>query len=130
MKQLIMNKDYEGIRKALAENPSLANEGIPYDEENPTKAHPLHRICDGVFTHAYTDQEAVEMARIFLEFGAHVDGDGLAEKQDTPLTAAASLHAEASGLQAGSGDRSCIKNLQRRSIRPSGREAENLQIIA
>lgn len=98
MKQLITNKDYEGIRKALAENPSLANEGIPYDEENPTKAHPLHRICDGVFSHTYTDEEAVEMARIFLQYGARIDGDGLVEKQDTPLLAAASLHAEKVGI--------------------------------
>jgi len=98
MRQLIINKDYEGIRKALAENPALANEGIPYDEENTTKAHPLHRICDGVFSHTYTDEEAVEMARIFLAYGAHVDGDGLTEEQDTPLTAAASLHAEALGI--------------------------------
>ncbi|HEY9259885.1 ankyrin repeat domain-containing protein [Chitinophaga sp.] len=98
MKQLIINKDYEGIRKALEENPSLANEGIPYDEVNTTKAHPLHRICDGVFSHTYTDKEAVAMARIFLEYGAQVDGYGLTEKQDTPLTAAASLHAEEVGI--------------------------------
>jgi ankyrin repeat protein len=94
MKELINNKDYEGIKKALSQNPSLANEGIPFDEKNTTKAHPLHRICDGVFAHTYTDQEAVEMARIFLAYGANVNGDGLTEGHDTPLTAAASLHAE------------------------------------
>ena len=98
MKELINNKDYEGIKKALSQNPSLANEGIPFDEKNTTKAHPLHRICDGVFAHTYTDKEAVEMARIFLAYGANVNGYELAEKQDTPLIAAASLHAEEAGI--------------------------------
>ncbi len=98
MKELIMNKDYEGIKKALSQNPSLANEGIPFDEENQTKAHPLHRICDGVFAHTYTDKEGVEMARIFLDYGANVNGYSLTEGQDTPLTAAASLHAEEVGI--------------------------------
>lgn len=98
MKDLIINRDYEGIRKALAGNPSLANEGIPFDEKNTTKAHPLHRICDGVFAHDYTDREAVEMAKIFLEFGANVDGYGLTEGKDSPLVAAASLYAEEVGI--------------------------------
>ncbi|MGF6929156.1 ankyrin repeat protein [Chitinophaga sp. W2I13] len=98
MKELISNKDYEGIEKALSQNPSLANEGIPFDEKNTTKAHPLHRICDGVFAHTYTDQEAVEMARIFLAHGANVNGNELTEGRDTPLIAAASLHAEEVGI--------------------------------
>jgi hypothetical protein len=94
MKKLINNKDYTGIKQALSNNPNLANEGIPYDEVNTTKAHPLHRICDGVFSKKYTDEEAVKMAKIFLEYGANVDGNELTEKQDTPLIAAASLHAD------------------------------------
>lgn len=98
MKELITNKDYEGIRKALSQNPSLANEGIPFDDANTTKAHPLHRICDGVFAHTFTDKEAVEMAKIFLEYGANVNGNELTEKGDTPLTAAASLHADETGI--------------------------------
>lgn len=98
MRTLIMHKDYEGIRQALAQNPSLANEGIPFDENNTTKAHPLHRICDGVFAHALTDQEGVEIARIFLTHGANVNGYTMAEGEDTPLVAAASLHAEQVGI--------------------------------
>ncbi|MGK2860385.1 MAG: ankyrin repeat domain-containing protein [Chitinophagaceae bacterium] len=94
MRKLIDNKDYNGIKQILADNPDLANEGIAYDEMNSTKAHPLHRICDGVFSKRYTDEEAVLMAKIFLENGAKVDGSSLAEKQDTPLIAAASLHAD------------------------------------
>jgi ankyrin repeat protein len=93
MKKLIDNKDYEGIKQALANNPDLANEGIPYDEMNSTKAHPLHRICDGVFTGRYTDEDGVKIAKIFLDNGADVNGK-LADQRDTPLIAAASLHAD------------------------------------
>src|ERR1700750_2791482 len=94
MKDLIDNKDYKGIEQALINNPALANEGIPYDEVNTTKAHPLHRICDGVFNGTYSDEEAVRMAKIFLAHGANVNGNELIEKKDTPLIAAASLHAD------------------------------------
>jgi uncharacterized protein len=94
MKKLIDNKDYKGIEQELSTHPALANEGIPYDEVNTTKAHPLHRICDGVFSKKYTDEEAVKMAQLFLEYGANVDGTELIEKQDTPLLAAASLSAD------------------------------------
>jgi uncharacterized protein len=94
MKKLIENKDYEGIKQALSNDPRLANEGIPYDEVNTTKAHPLHRICDGVFNGKYADDEAVKMAQLFIEYGANINGDELIEKRDTPLIAAASLHAD------------------------------------
>ena len=94
MKKLIANKNYEGIQQALSNNPHLANEGIAYDDMNSTKAHPLHRICDGVFSNTYTDEEAVKMAKIFLAYGSHIDGNTLIEKQDTPLIAAASLYAD------------------------------------
>lgn len=94
MKKLIDNKDYEGIEHALSVNPHLANEGIPYDDINTTKAHPLHRICDGFFSGKYSDEEGVTMAKIFLAHGANVDGNELVEKRDTPLVAAASLHAD------------------------------------
>jgi len=94
MKHLILNKDYAGINKALSENPSLANEGWPYDESNTTKAHPLHRICDLVFSKNITDEEAVKIAEIFLAYGAHIDGNELIVGKDTPLLAASSLHAD------------------------------------
>lgn len=95
---LIKNKDTNGLRAALKRSPHLANEGIPYDESNPAKAHPLHRICDGVCAKYFTDDEAVEIARIFLEFGADINGGELIERKDTPLTAASSLYADKVGL--------------------------------
>jgi hypothetical protein len=94
LKMLIDNMNYEGIDQALSANEDLANAGIPYDQTNPTKAHPLHRICDGVFSGKYTDEAAVKMATLFLAHGANINGDALIEKQDTPLIAAASLHAD------------------------------------
>jgi hypothetical protein len=94
IRALIHNKDYNGIRTALSNDPKLSNAGIPYDAVNTVKAHPLHRICDGVFSGMYTDEEAVEMAKIFLEFGADINGGTLITKQDTPLIAASSLHAD------------------------------------
>jgi ankyrin repeat protein len=98
MRQLIMNKDYAGIEKALSQDPALANAGIPFDEKNTNPAHPLHRICDGVFAGQYSDDVGAEMARIFLAHGARVDGIELIPKKDSPLVAAASLHADAMGI--------------------------------
>jgi len=42
----------------------------------------------------YTDEEAVKIAQLFLEFGANINGNELVEKKDTPLVAAASLNAD------------------------------------
>src|SRR6186713_879838 len=98
LKSLISNNDRVGLRSILSKHPQLVNEGIPYHDANPAKAHPLHRICDGVFAATSTDDEAVEMAKIFLEFGADVNGGELIEKKDTPLIAAASLGADKVGL--------------------------------
>jgi uncharacterized protein len=94
VKKLIDHKDYEGLRLALSQHRDLANAGIPYDEANSEKAVPLHRICDGVFTGKFTDEEGVKLAKIFLEFGANINGERLTETQDTPLIAASSLHAD------------------------------------
>lgn len=96
IKKLIEVKGIDGLRGALAGNPELANDGItiPYDFVCRTKAHPLHRICDAVFAHKITDEEAISLAKVFLEYGANINGfnDG------SPLLAAASLHAEQLGI--------------------------------
>ena len=100
MKALIENKDYEGIRRSLANNPALANEGItiPFDNKCTAKAHPLHRICDAIFAKKITDEEAIEIAKIFLSYGANINGSVSKINEDTPLLAAASLHAEQLGM--------------------------------
>jgi hypothetical protein len=94
IRKLIDAGNYQGLAEALSTKPDLANEGIPYDEVNTTKAHPLHRICDGVFANRYSNEAAVKMAKIFLDHGADVNGNSQKEMQDTPLTAAASLRAD------------------------------------
>lgn len=94
IRELINKNDFEGLRSILSQNPNLANEGLPYDEANTIKAHPLHRLCDGVFSGKCTDAEGVEMAKIFLEYGADINGGERIVKMDTPLVAAASLHAD------------------------------------
>lgn len=97
VKQLIEQKNEVGLRQVLTYNPNLANEGItiPYDFLCRTNAHPLHRICDAVFAGKMTDEEAIILARVFLENGANIDGD---RNGGTPLLAAASLHAEKLGI--------------------------------
>jgi uncharacterized protein len=95
IRKLLMTRDLGGLKKALEADPSLANKEISLAENDEHYAHPLHRICDGVFAKMYTDEEAVEIASIFLDHGASIDGNELKEGKDSPLTAAASLSADA-----------------------------------
>lgn len=91
----MIDADIDGIREELKKNPSLANEGLPYDNKNQTLAHPLHCIADGVFINLFSDETAVEIARVFIENGASINGNGQStDVVDTPLIAAASLRAE------------------------------------
>lgn len=94
MLKWILEKDYIGLRNAIKKNPQLVQEGLPYDEKNTRKGHPLHRICDYVFSGKLKDEEAVRMGEILLEFGANVNGYELILRKDTPLIAACSLHAD------------------------------------
>lgn len=95
--KLFKKNDLSGLRKAFAANPALANEGVALDN-NPAKGHPLHRICDAVFAKKITDGQAIEIAKIFLEHGANIDGFMANGDNNTPLIAAASLHAEKLGI--------------------------------
>lgn len=93
--KFICNKDYEKIRESLSSNPSLANEGIDLSDNcSSKKGHPLHRICDAVFAKKITNDEAIEIAKMFLASGADIDGYKSLGDNNTPLIAAASLHAE------------------------------------
>lgn len=90
---------YQSLKTALMNDPSLANAGIPCSDDQPEKkGHPLHRICDAVFAGIITDDQAIEIAKILLEFGADIDGYKLQGDNNTPLIAAASLHAEKLGI--------------------------------
>jgi len=95
--KLFQNYDLKGIRDLLAANPGLANEGVPLPN-NTRKGHPLHRICDAVFAKKISDVQAIEIAKIFLECGADIDGYLAQDDNNTPLIAASSLHAEKLGI--------------------------------
>lgn len=98
---LIIKNDLDGLRTALAANPGLANEGVSLKIDgkiNPAKGHPLHRICDAVFANKISDSQSIEIAKIFLEYGADINGFMVQSDRNSPLIAAASLHAEQLGL--------------------------------
>jgi uncharacterized protein len=97
--KLIIDKNYGEIRKTLSADPQLVNEGVALNNEaGAKKGHPLHRLCDAVFAKKITDGEAIEIAKIFLEFGANINGYQSLGDNNTPLIAAASLHAEKLGI--------------------------------
>ena len=98
---LIVNNNPEGLKAALTANPELANQGVAFNingKINPAKGHPLHRICDAVFASKISDTQAIEIAKILLDHGANIDGFMEQGDNNTPLIAAASLHAEQLGL--------------------------------
>lgn len=98
---LIVSNNLDGLRAALTANPDLANEGVSLNIDgkiNSAKGHPLHRVCDAVFANKISDDDAIEIAKIFLEHGADIDGFMGQSDRNTPLIAAASLHAEQLGL--------------------------------
>ncbi|HVW96817.1 MAG TPA: ankyrin repeat domain-containing protein [Mucilaginibacter sp.] len=96
---LISTGDYQPLRAVLAADPNLANAWVPCSDDRPDmKGHPLHRICDVVFAKAITDEQAIEVAKILLAFGANIDGYKSSGDNNTPLIAASSLHAEKLGI--------------------------------
>jgi ankyrin repeat protein len=98
---LIVKNDLDGLRAALIANAGLTNEGVALNIDgkiNLAKGHPLHRICDAVFANKLSDIQAIEIAKIFLEYGANIDGFMEQGDLNTPLIAAASLNAEQLGL--------------------------------
>jgi uncharacterized protein len=98
IRSLVVSKDLKGLHNALSADPSLANAGWPADDKNPALAHPLHRICDGVYSKIYSDEYAIEVAKIFMAHGADINGNVTEIKKDNPLVAAASLDAEQLGI--------------------------------
>jgi ankyrin repeat protein len=98
IRELLAKVDLEGIKHCLARHPELVNAGIALGSQDSRMAHPLHRICDGVQHGMYTDHQAREMAAIFVSFGSDVNGVVLVDNRDSPLTAAASLTAELTGI--------------------------------
>lgn len=92
IRDLLFSANFGKLDNALAKNLSYANEGISLPD-NPAKAHPLHRICDGVFNKNYDEQTGVDLARLFIKYGADLNRMTEAGK-DSPLTAACSLQCD------------------------------------
>jgi ankyrin repeat protein len=91
---LIINADVTGLESVLIAHPRLANEHIPITKDNPSLAHPLHRISDAVFSQKITDDQAVRLASLFIKYGSEVNGHPIQAGKDSPLVAACSLHAD------------------------------------
>ena len=91
-RDFVFSADLHALDIALTANPELVSEEISLPD-NPAKAHPLHRICDGVFSGSYSEETAVSLAKIFLNHGADVNVDPTIVK-DSPLTAACSLRCD------------------------------------
>jgi len=97
--KLVTQRDLSQLKAALEADAGLANAGVPCSDNLPDmKGHPLHRICDLVFAKAITDERAIAIAKVLLDYGADIDGYKLSGDQNTPLIAAASLHAEKLGI--------------------------------
>lgn len=89
--EIIFTGDIDRLRDALRISPTLANEFIPLPD-NEAKAHPLHRLCDAVFTGMFDESRAVKMANLFLDHGSSLNTSATGE--DSPLTAACSLRCD------------------------------------
>ncbi|HVV56133.1 MAG TPA: ankyrin repeat domain-containing protein [Mucilaginibacter sp.] len=94
MFELIKGNDLDRLREALTANPALVNEGVTLDNRPAKGGHPLHRICDAVFARKITDEQAIAIAKIFMEHGSDIDGYMSQGDNNTPLIAAASLGGE------------------------------------
>ncbi|HEY0740953.1 MAG TPA: ankyrin repeat domain-containing protein [Chryseosolibacter sp.] len=92
LREVINTGKVDELEDLLKSNPSLANQEIALSG-NPALAHPLHRVCDGVFNGNYTEATATEIAKILLKHGASVNPNK-ASGNDSPLTAACSLHCD------------------------------------
>ncbi|HYC83661.1 MAG TPA: ankyrin repeat domain-containing protein [Chryseosolibacter sp.] len=95
---LMQQANIEGLDTALREHPDLANKGVALPSGECGLAHPLHRVCDCAFAKHISEEQAVRIADLLIRRGADINGFGLIEKRDTPLIAAASLHADALAL--------------------------------
>ena len=79
----------EGLVSILSDHPELASEAISLPD-NPTKAYPLHRICDAVSAGHLPEETGVQIAKLFISIGGNVNSECQSGK-DSPLTAACSL---------------------------------------
>lgn len=92
IRDLVFSANVDALHDTLKSDPSSAGVWISLPD-NPATAHPLHRICDGISGGYYSEATGIEMARIFLNYGAELNTDAPPGK-DSPLTAACSLRCD------------------------------------
>jgi hypothetical protein len=92
IRDLVFSANLQALNTILTAHPELADEELSLPD-NPATAHPLHRICDGVFCGYYPEKTGLELAKIFVNYGANIDIDR-PEGKDSPLTAACSLRCD------------------------------------
>lgn len=94
LKQQINRGDIEGIKTAISTDPGKVNQIIKWGPLLKNHVHPLHYLCDRVFTDKLEDKQAGDIASLLIQEGTKINGYGFEELKDTPLVAAASLHAD------------------------------------
>jgi hypothetical protein len=92
IQDLVFSANRQALSKTLTTHPELANTEISLPN-NPSTAHPLHRICDGVSERYYAEEIALELAKIFLSHGADLNVNR-PDGKDSPLTAACSMQCD------------------------------------
>lgn len=92
IRNLVFSVNPQALNEALNAQPALANEELSLPD-NPATAHPLHRICDAVSNGYYSEETGVEIAKLFLKYGADLNG-AYRDGKDSPLTAACSMRCD------------------------------------
>lgn len=90
--EIVFSGNVAELERVLRGNPSLALEDIPLPD-NSTRAHPLHRVCDGVFNKNYSEETGVDLAKVLIKYGADVNGVKQPGR-DSPMIAACSLYCD------------------------------------
>jgi len=94
LKNYIEQGDIDGIKNAIKMDPDLVDKVIKWGTLLKNKSHPLHYLSDQVFAGKLNDKTAGKIAQLLIDEGVQINGYGFEELKDTPLTAAASLHAD------------------------------------
>ena len=92
----IESGDDQGLQTLLAERPALANATIRWGEGGKNGSVPLHYVSEMQFEGSLGADKALPLIEILLAAGANIDAPH-ERHGDTPLIAAASLYAEATG---------------------------------
>jgi len=87
-RRLLEQGDVEGVRRALAADPALANLAIQWQGN---ESDPLHFVSDCLFNGWLTNGREGEVAALLLAHGAAING---APGRETPLLGSTSLGAE------------------------------------